>query len=480
MSGPKSVKVSVPRPALSPAERAAIRRWEQRRRAERAAERAEQAAERAGWAAERATRRIADRARRTAERARQRDAERARRQSLQQRAQTLSAQLGQLAEQWQAARREHGDVIAEWPYEEVARDLSKYESDSSLENDDLKAALDDLAVSVVQAQGDHARQMAVSKMRVSLEAASQSQAAEALATARAAKEEEAKRNEREMRRCADEVVGLLKMLAAEVPQDTRTAIEKRADETIGSSLASRRNALLSQLRLEIQRANDAAEARRRMALRMAVQAEQWREQLAGLEGAEVTELDRHLQQVVNGEVPAPDLAQRVEQVVARATEESDRNYALSVITEELTDLGYVVEGGFETAWAQNSEVLLHKPDMEEDYHVSLRAEGSLLHNRVVREAGDDDVGGRSPRGEDHRRADTEMEQIWCNDLATALAAARHRGVQGQVVSRRKPGEVPVKTIAALNGGSTAKSKAKRKRSKRRRKRTGRLKARAGR
>ena len=167
-------------------------------------------------------------------------------------------------------------------------------------------------------------------------------------------------------------------------------------------------------------------------------------------------------------------AQKVEDVVARATEASNRAYALGVRAEELENLGYVVEAGFETASAQAPEMLLHKPEMEEDYHVSLRADAGapFLHNRVVREAGDPDE-----RSADRARTDEQVERAWCEDLAAALAAAGDRGVRGRAVERMEPGAVPVPTIAPLKGKPKSRPGSK---SKRRRKRTGRLRSREGR
>ena len=36
-----------------------------------------------------------------------------------------------------------------------------------------------------------------------------------------------------------------------------------------------------------------------------------------------------------------------------------------------------------------------------------------------------------------------MQRAWCQDLATALAAAERRGVRGQAAARSQPGEHPV-------------------------------------
>ena len=262
---------------------------------------------------------------------------------------------------------------------------------------------------------------------------------------------------------------LLETLAAEVSPQDRTAIEQQAQEAVRYPQSSRRRALLAQLRLDIQRANKAGRARQRKIQ----QVEQWRERLLGFAGPEVEQLDVALRRIADGDEPLPpDMAQRVEDVVERATEASNRAYALSVITEELENLGYVAEVGFETASAQAPEMLLHKSDMEDDYHVSLRAEAGGLHNQVVREASDP-----SEQSADRERTDEQMERTWCQDFAAALAAAERRGVRGRAVERLEPGAVPVPTIAPLKGKSKPKSKRK-PRSKR--KRTGQLKSRAGR
>ena len=335
--------------------------------------------------------------------------------------------------------------------ESVVRDVSELES-----------VVRDLAERVGKAKKEYA----FFKVRTSFQAASQVQAADTRAAVSSveAEEEKAQREEHERRCCAEEVSGLLETVAAEVSDEDQTAIEQRAQEAVESS-ASRRRALLAQLRLDIQRANKAGKARQREVQ----QAKQWRERLLGLEGPEVEGLDAALRRVVDGEGPLPpDMGQRVEDVVARSTEASNREYALGVITEELENLGYVVETGFETALAQAPEMLLHKPDMEDDYHVSLRVEPGALHNRVVREASDP-----SEQSAKRERTDEQMERTWCEDLAAALAAAEHRGIRGRAVTRNPPGEVPVPTIAPLEGKSKPKSRRKRRR-------TGQLKSRVGR
>lgn len=397
------------------------------------------------------------------------------RRRLEERAQSLAGQLNTVAERWRSAAREHGERFPEWSYGDVARDLAECAEDSRHGNSALAARLENLAERVARARRTYAQQSAISRMQASLQVTLESPAAESGNGGRAVEDDEAQDDERDLRRCVEEATRLIEGLEAEASSEARMVVEERVG-TIGTSSASRRQALLTQLRYDIQRANKAASERRRMV----AQAEQWRERLLGLEGPEVEALDLELRRAVEGETAtAADMAQRVHDVVARATEAANRSYAVDVITEELGNLGYVVESGFDTASAQASDMLLHKADMEDDYHVSLRAEAgaSTLQTRVVREARDGGSGAPGSRSAERERTDLEMEQGWCQDLAVALAAAQKRGVVGRVVSRKAAGEEPVSTIAPLEGRSKASNK---RRGKRRKKRASRLKSRVAR
>ena len=399
----------------------------------------------------------------------------------------LSAELSTVAGHWQAAKEEHGADFPAWSYGAATPDIDRIAK--TKDNHELEAAVDRLAKRVAKAQREYAQQAAFFKMRTSLQAASQVQAADTEEDVRSAQEEEAQREERERRRCAEEIALLLETLSAEVSPDDRTAIENRVEETVEAPQASRRRALLTQLRLDIQRAN-AATRERQHAVQ---QAEQWRERLLGLEGPGVEELDSELRQIVNDPGPLPpNMAQRVEDVVARATKAtvvSNREYALGVLTEELESLGYVVEVGLEADSAEGSEMLLHKPGMEDDYHVSLyhvslQAEvgAPLFHHRVVREASDP-IDSDGPRSAARQRMDEQMERTWNQDLATALVAAEPRGIYGRAVERTEIGAVPVQTIAPLKRKSEPESEAESKpksKPKRKRRRTGQLKSRVGR
>ena len=77
-----------------------------------------------------------------------------------------------------------------------------------------------------------------------------------------------------------------------------------------------------------------------------------------LKGRPSTNWTNKLQRVVEGDAPPANLEEQVDRVTGEAREASNREDALTVIMEELENLGYVVESGFETASAQQPEALL--------------------------------------------------------------------------------------------------------------------------
>ena len=418
----------------------------------------------------------------------------------------LSRQLREAAEQWREAGERHGDAFPAWHCGEAPTEIATME-----DFDALEATISDLAARVAKARSEYARQSTLFKMRASLQAGSQlkapgaaeieSPSPESPSPGGPSNEEAAERAERERQLFAEEVSRLVETLEADASRGDRTAVEQRALEAVASVQGSRRRALLAQLHLDVRRANEAGRERRRAveevegwrsrllalegpeaealeeelrrfvdedaplpsdaaqrvedvvarhAARRSVveEVEGWRSRLLALEAPEAEALERELGRFVEEDAPLPsDAAQRVEEVVARAREAAEREYAVGVITEELENLGYEVEAGFETASADAPDVLLRKPDMEEDYHVSLRgrADASSLDARVVREGGESGAG----RSEARARTDGEMERVWCGDFAAALAAAERRGVHGRVVEREEAGRTPVRTIAPL-------------------------------
>ena len=397
--------------------------------------------------------------------------------------------LARAAERSMEARREYGDEFPAWSYgsgklpgslsnlaEVAARaqePIFKHEHGRTKEQrrldrgefesfprdvDELESFVNDLAGRVAEAEKEYTSFTALKSLQAQMQAQTRAQEAEELRQAQM----QAQTRAQEAEELQQEVSRYFETVDADVSPEDRTALEQKAMETVEAPQESRRRALMAQLHLDIQRANEAGAERQRAV----EQAEQWRVRLLGLEGPEVEALDKELRQVVDRQGPLPpDMEQKVEDVVVGATEAFNRHFAMEVITEELQNLGYVVEAGFETASAQEPEMLLRKADMEADYHVSLRADAGGLHNRVVREGSD----SGEPDGA-RKRTDEQMERKWCKDLAAALAAAEHRGVRGRAATLNPPGETPVPVIAPLKREHKAESTG-------RRRRTGRLRSR---
>ena len=119
-------------------------------------------------------------------------------------------------------------------------------------------------------------------------------------------------------------------------------------------------------------------------------------ELAGLGGSEVEELDTMLQQAAEGQGALPaDMEQRVAEAATRAAEERKRDYVMEVVAAELENLGYVVAEEFETASTDAPQLVLRKPGMAEDYHVSLSTDADTAQLEV--ESGARGGGGRPSR-----------------------------------------------------------------------------------
>ena len=386
-------------------------------------------------------------------------AQRQRLRRLKERIKALSAEAAEFERQWRESSREHPYIFPAGTEEEQLRDRRDgVEAQAARagrrrgpsgrmrsDNDAVEAAIADLAAAVARARAEHASKSALVGLHASLQATAKSEE-ESRAEARA--------------RVAEKIDRLLDTLAAGASEEERTAIAERAGEAVGAT-PGRRTALLAQIALDVQRANAAVEARQQVVRRV----EAWREKLLGLGGAEVEELDSALRQVLDGQAALPtDMEQRVAGVAARATAALERDYALEVVVQELKNLGYVVETGFETASREAPQTLLRSPGLDDGYLVSLSAGSGSLNARVVREA---DAGSEAEakRSAARRRMDREAETAWCGDFAAALAAAGNRGVSARLTSRSRAGEVPVQTIAPRRATGKPSRRRKRKRSR---------------
>ena len=199
--------------------------------------------------------------------------------------------------------------------------------------------------------------------------------------------------------------------------------------------------LRNELRYRIQKRKDAARARNKEILMAA----RLRDRLAGLEGEEVATLARELRRVEEGEISMrPSLASEVEAAVNAARSRADREYAATVLREELTRLGYLVEEGFESLFVSGGKLRLHKPDLRE-YHVVMSVnpvKGSL--GAYVARTGE----ANQKLSEERRYRDREMEETWCKDLRVLLTESERKGIHTQITEQLAPGQQAVVVQAA--------------------------------
>ena len=381
----------------------------------------------------------------------------------------LVMRVDEIAEQWQALCQECEEAQP-WTGEVQRRLMSYYNGPKlSIEVWEGLARTFGQEIAQLEAELEEAREKcarirkeeAMAQLGASLRAAALAAEQQAQAEERERAEERQHADEQAREQIAERISTMLGSLADDAPTEERRAITDRAEEAAAAA-PGRQRMLLLQLRLDIQRTNEKAKARQRVMQ----QARKLREDLAGLGGSEVEELDTMLQRAAEGQGALPaDMGQRVTEAAARATEARNRDYVMEVVAGELENLGYVVEEEFETASADAPELVLRKAGMAEDYHVSLRVDAATaqLEAKVVREA---EAGGR--RDANRRRLDRQAETAWCGDVAAAMAAAQNQGVHARVVSRQKPGEVPVETIAPFRGWARPKSESQRRRDRMRR------------
>jgi len=199
--------------------------------------------------------------------------------------------------------------------------------------------------------------------------------------------------------------------------------------------------LRNELRYRIQKRKDAARARNKEILMAA----RLRDRLAGLEGEEVATLARELRRVEEGKISMrPSLASEVEAAVNAARSRADREYAATVLREELTRLGYLVEEGFESLFVSGGKLRLHKPDLRE-YHVVMSVnpvKGSL--GAYVARTGE----ANQKLSEERRYRDREMEETWCKDLRVLLTESERKGIHTQITEQLAPGQQAVVVQAA--------------------------------
>jgi hypothetical protein len=132
--------------------------------------------------------------------------------------------------------------------------------------------------------------------------------------------------------------------------------------------------------------------------------------------------------------------------------EAERRYVLGSITVAFEEMGYQVQGGFETLTAGGGEVVLSRGSWP-DHSVRMRVDEDTVRAAMVRT--------RPATSEDDRRLDVEREQEWCEAFEGARARLEDAGIRSQIAWRQAPGvrELPVSDGARHTGTGRARTRA---------------------
>ncbi|MBA9003801.1 response regulator receiver protein [Thermomonospora cellulosilytica] len=186
------------------------------------------------------------------------------------------------------------------------------------------------------------------------------------------------------------LVRVLGRLAPDASPADRELVAEAAGRLADAGTDAEAEALLTEVRLRVQQANERTAARR----------EEERRQAALRDAA--------------------------------AQAEAERRYVQDAVTAAFEELGYEVDAGFETLTARDGEVVLSRGAWP-DHRVRMRVEdGRTIRAAIVRT--------REPRSEDDRRRDVERERQWCEAFEEARRRMAAAGVTATVTWRIEPGE----------------------------------------
>ncbi|MFE2559906.1 hypothetical protein ACFXGT_28550 [Streptomyces sp. NPDC059352] len=224
----------------------------------------------------------------------------------------------------------------------------------------------------------------------------------------------------------------------------------RADAQLAAARAAEAATLdeartwLTETRLRVQRANSAAEARRRDA----DEAIGFLQDLEHARKADVDSVRALLAEVVAGRRALDEpLRRRVAGCQAAAEAEAEQQYVVNTVTDALTDLGYHVSQGFETLTVTDGTLRLSRSEWTEHaVNLVIDQEGGQMRTAVVRTAAGD--------GDDDAHLDVEREEQWCQDFHVLRDRLAQAGLSTDVQVAVPPGQVPVPLVVAPVAAST--------------------------
>jgi hypothetical protein len=128
---------------------------------------------------------------------------------------------------------------------------------------------------------------------------------------------------------------------------------------------------------------------------------------------------------------------------------ADNQYISNTIKKTFEELGYETEQDFETLLVKNQKLYINKPDLK-NYSVQIvsNAENSMLQIEVVRTVENENQLNESSRSSEIR--DTEVETEFCKDYKEVLKKLEENGIQVEQKMHKKPGEVQIKKVLAMD------------------------------
>jgi hypothetical protein len=232
---------------------------------------------------------------------------------------------------------------------------------------------------------------------------------------------------------------LLSRLETDPGEAMPVRIERLARELVQAPDVAHAEALATDLRLEIQRANEHRK-------RQAQDAQDAASLLAALADAIPHDLRATLEQIAAGmrlfDAPTRAIAAALMEEVRAARKREEQEAMAIVLEQSLRDLGYAVEGIAETLFVTGGAAHFQKPAWQ-NYHVRMRvspADRSVNFN-VVRAQGSGDAAL-------DKKLDYLAEDRWCAAFPALLKTLEARGMKLTVTRQLQAGELPVQVVDA--------------------------------
>ena len=195
-------------------------------------------------------------------------------------------------------------------------------------------------------------------------------------------------------------------------------------------------ALLSDLRSKVQRANEVAA----LFSKESAEAQQLLGELAGMPGDPLfLDAARALEAVLLGRGRLADALPAVE-VWRAAHQQREREAAAEVLEQSLRDLGYEVDGISSTLFIEGGVAHFQRPDWGA-YHVRLRLDAATaaINFNVVRARGAEENAER-------KKLDALAEDRWCSGFPKLMETLAARGLSLNVTRLLGAGELPVQVV----------------------------------